>query len=77
MLVPPRWLPKSEYLNEQARRRYAIAPLETACKLTGLEPEQLLQLGAEELTRQYADGRREHALRLPAEFVPGSAQTRS
>jgi len=60
----------AEYLDEQAGRRFAIVGVEEACAMTGLEPEHLLQLGAEELTREFADGRREQALRLPAEFVP-------
>jgi len=42
----------AEYLDEQARRRFAIVPVEQACALTGLEPEQLLELGAVELTRR-------------------------
>jgi len=62
----------AEYLDQQARRRYAIVGVEEAVALTGLEPSQLLQLGAEELTREFADGSRVPSLRLPAEFVPGS-----
>jgi len=72
--VARRRLTLDEWHDAQAARRYAIVAVEEACARTGLEREQLLELGAEELTRRFADGRREQALRLPAELVPDKAR---
>jgi hypothetical protein len=50
--------------------RYRIVPVDEACERTGLEVEQLLCLpGVQTLTREFADGRREKALRLPVELA--------
>lgn len=67
------WLTREQYFDQQARRRFAIVSVEEARSLTGLGPEHLCALGAEELTRVFVDGRREQALRVPAELVPSSA----
>lgn len=47
-----------------------LAPAE-GCSLTGLELWWFDALGAERLTWTFDDGRREQAVRLPGEFVPG------
>jgi hypothetical protein len=45
---------------------FVLIPMITACQQLGLEPEQILmQRWAEALARQFADGRRELAVRLP------------
>ena len=49
---------------------YTIAPLSEVLATTGLGREQLLALsGFEFLIRQFADGRREEAVRFRVEFV--------
>jgi hypothetical protein len=66
------------------RWRYRIVAVTDACERTGLELEQLLCLpgvGVQTLTREYADGGREEAVRLPAELasahpVPAPAANR-
>jgi hypothetical protein len=64
------------------RWRYRIVAVTDACERTGLELEQLLCVpGVQTLTREYADGRREEAVRLPAELasahpVPAPAANR-
>jgi hypothetical protein len=54
--------------------RFVLVPVEDARRHTGLELDELLTLPfVEEVTRIYVDGRREQALRVPAEFVPSLA----
>jgi hypothetical protein len=61
----------SEYLEEQARRRFAIVAVVEVCVVTGLDPDRRLQFdGAGQLAWVTADGRRERTRRLPAELVP-------
>jgi len=68
---PVRSRSRADYLRTRQARRFAIVSVEEARSLTGLELWQLEALGAEPLVRTFADGRREQALRLPGEFVPG------
>jgi hypothetical protein len=50
--------------------RYRIVSIDEARERTGLEPTERLQLpGVQALTRTFADGRREEALRVPVEFA--------
>jgi hypothetical protein len=50
--------------------RYALVTVAEARDGTGLERDELIALpGVEAFTRIYADGRREEALRVPAELV--------
>jgi hypothetical protein len=67
------WLPRDQYRAHRQARAVAILSVDEARKRTGFEPEQLACFAAEELVRKYADGRRESAVWLPAEFVPGNA----
>ena len=49
---------------------FTIVSLDEARRLTGLDLRQLRALrGVQALTRVYADGRREDALRLPIEAL--------
>jgi hypothetical protein len=50
--------------------RYALLTLAEARDGTGLDRDELIALpGVEAFTRIYADGRREEALRVPADLV--------
>jgi hypothetical protein len=50
--------------------RYALVSVAEARDGTGLERDELIALpGVEAFTRIHADGRREEALRVPAELV--------
>ena len=54
------------------RTTYKIVSADEARRLTGLEPEELRKLtGVQILTRAFADGREELAVRLPTELVEG------
>jgi len=54
------------------RPRYVLVSVNEARKTTGLTSVQLRSLrGTQTVTRIFADGRRETALRLPAELLPG------
>jgi hypothetical protein len=53
---------------------FTLVSLEDAERLTGMLPEELLEVhGVQTVTRIYADGTREEALRVPSELVRGSA----
>jgi hypothetical protein len=50
--------------------RYRIVSVDEARERTGLEPAELLRLpGVQTLTRTFADGRQEDALRVPVELA--------
>jgi hypothetical protein len=53
-----------------------VVSVDEARSTTGLELSQVQALGAQELTRTFAGGRQEQALRLPAELVPGESYRR-
>jgi hypothetical protein len=52
---------------------FTLVSLEDAERLTGMSPEELLKVhGVQTVTRIYADGTREEALRVPSELVLGA-----
>jgi hypothetical protein len=60
-----------EHAKDRQTWNFVIVSADDLRELTGLEPEEILQFpGAERVTRELADGRREEALKVPAEFVP-------
>lgn len=65
------WRPWWEHAKDRKTWEYTIVGVDELHELTGLEPEQILQFpGTELVTRVLPDGRREQALKVPAEFVP-------
>ena len=68
-------LPKSETMRFKPPAAFTIVSLTEARRRTGLDARELRALrGAQALTRVYADGRREEALRLPIEALSPPAE---
>ena len=52
--------------------KFRLLGLDEACRLTGLDPDELArQPDVERLERRFADGRQEAAVRLPVELLGG------
>jgi hypothetical protein len=52
---------------------FTLVSFADAERLTGMSPEELQEVhGVQTVTRIYADGRREEALRVPSEIVAGA-----
>lgn len=52
---------------------FKIVPVDEALRLTGLNPAELRSLPSVQwLTRVFADGRREHCIRIPLHLLDGA-----
>jgi hypothetical protein len=61
-------------LGEVVSEGHVLIDLVTACEKLGFQPEQMLrQSWAEALARQFADGRRELAVRVPSWLLDDEA----